>query len=213
MIIYCAADTVYFELYYNLWIGQLKKYYPEYDKLIALYKPTEETIDRCKKDNVETIDVSDSLPENPTRNHFYLLRWINLPYQKNKLILETQINCIARKKQPLPTTINVEQWRVQRPKRDILGGVSAAIFTPESAEKVVQQAEIMLDNPPDTDHQMNMWQINNLTQQQVKCEYQLREKDMKEEKSELPEWAYWLTARSAAVWSHEKKLEALTRYL
>ena len=101
MIIYCAADPVYFELYYNLWIGQLKKYYPEYDKLIALYKPTEEIIDRCKKDNVETIDVSDSLPENPTRNHFYLLRWINLPYQKNKLILETQINCIARKKQSL----------------------------------------------------------------------------------------------------------------
>ena len=47
----CAADPVYFELYYNLWIGQLKKYYPEYDKLIALYKPTEEIIDRCKKES------------------------------------------------------------------------------------------------------------------------------------------------------------------
>ena len=29
----------------------------------------------------------------------------------------------------------------------------------------------------------------------------------------LPEHAYWITARSAGVWSHERKLEALKRFL
>ena len=44
-------------------------------------------------------------------------------------------------------------------------------------KKVVDQAVLMLKNPPDTDHPMNMWQIQNLTQHQEKCEHQVEEQD------------------------------------
>ena len=134
-----------------------------------------------------------------------------MPYLYQQNILETQINCLPIKEMNFPTKINVDQWRLQRPKKGGLGGVSAAIFTPEAAKKVVDQAIMMLKNPPDTDHPMNMWQIENLTQHQEKCEHQIKDKFKKE--TTLPEHAYWITARSAGVWSHERKLEALKRFL
>ena len=147
MIIYCAADPIYFNYYFDLWAGQLNKFYPEHYKLIALYKPTKEIYDKCNEYNVNSVDVTNLFPENPTREHFYLLRWLNLPYYKNTNILATQINCLAVKTQEFPN-IEVEQWRIQRPKRGYLGGVSAAIFTSKSAEKVVNHAKSLLDNPP-----------------------------------------------------------------
>ncbi len=142
MIIYCAADPVYFNLYFELWIKQLNKFYDN-DKIIALYKPDKSILQKCEKHNVESIDVTNLFPNNPTREHFYLLRWINLPFYKNANILATQINCLAVKTQEFPN-ITVEQWRIQRHKRGYLGGVSAAIFTPKSAEKVVNHAKSCL---------------------------------------------------------------------
>ena len=130
---------------------QLNKFYPEHYKLIALYKPTKEIYDKCNEYNVNSIDVTNLFPENPTREHFYLLRWLNLPYYKNTNILATQINCLAVKTQTFPN-IEVEQWRVQRPKRGYLGGVSASIFTSKAAKKVVEKAKTMIDNPPTSDH-------------------------------------------------------------
>ena len=38
MIIYCAADPIYFRHYFDLWAGQLNKFYSNTYKLIALYK-------------------------------------------------------------------------------------------------------------------------------------------------------------------------------
>ena len=38
-------------------------------------------------------------------------------------------------------------------------------------------------------------------------------KDKFNKETTLPEHAYWITARSAGVWSHERKLEALKRFL
>ncbi len=171
MIIYCAADPIYFNHYFDLWAGQLNKFYPEHYKLIALYKPNKEMYDKCNDYNVNSVDVTDLFPENPTREHFYLLRWLNLPFYKNTNILATQINCLAVKTQTFPN-IEVEQWRIQRPKRGYLGGVSAAIFTPKAAEQVVEKAKTMIENPPTSDHPMNVWQIENLTQYQHKSEHQ-----------------------------------------
>ena len=151
--------------------------------------------------------------ENPTRNHFYLLRWLYLPYLYQQNILETQINCIPVKEMTLPTKIK-GQYGIQRPKPKTttgLGGVSAAIFTPEAARKVVDQAVLMLKNPPDTDHEMNMWQMENLPQELDKSEHQI--KDKYGEETILPEWAFWITARTAQKWPHEKKLEALKKIL
>ena len=211
MIIYCAADPIYFNHYFDLWAGQLNKFYPNHYKLIALYKPTNEVYDKCNYYDVNSVDVTNLFPENPTREHFYLLRWLNLPFYKNTNILATQINCLAVKTQEFPD-IKVEQWRIQRPKRGYLGGVSAAIFTSKSAEKVVNHAKTMLDNPPLSDHPMNMWQIENLSQYQHKSEHQIKEKDLLPE-SVLPDYTYWITARTSNTWSHEKKIEALRKFI
>jgi len=157
-------------------------------------------------------DITEWFPENPTRNHFYLLRWLYLPYLYQQNILETQINCVPVKEMNLPTDIK-GQWRIQRPKPKTttgLGGVSAAIFTPEAARKVVDQAVLMLKNPPDTDHEMNIWQMENIPQELFKSEHQI--KDKYGEETTLPEWAFWITARTAQKWPHEKKLEALKRF-
>ena len=211
MIIYCAADRNYFDLYFDLWEKQTSKIYPELKRHIALHNPTDEAKQKCYDHLIDFNDITEWFPENPTKNHFYLLRWLYMPYLYQQNILETQINCLPIKEMNFPTKINVDQWRLQRPKKGGLGGVSAAIFTPEAAKKVVDQAIMMLKNPPDTDHPMNMWQIENLTQHQEKCEHQIKDKFKKE--TTLPEHAYWITARSAGVWSHERKLEALKRFL
>ena len=211
MIIYCAADRNYFNLYFDLWEKQTSKIYPELKRHIALHNPTDEAKQKCYDHLIDFNDITEWFPENPTKNHFYLLRWLYMPYLYQQNILETQINCLPIKEMNFPTKINVDQWRIQRPKKGGLGGVSAAIFTPEAAKKVVDQAIMMLKNPPDTDHPMNMWQIENLTQHQEKCEHQIKDKFNKE--TTLPEHAYWITARSAGVWSHERKLEALKRFL
>ena len=211
MILYCAADPKYFDLYFDLWEKQTSKIYPELKRHIALHNPTDEAKQKCYDHLIDFNDITEWFPENPTKNHFYLLRWLYMPYLYQQNILETQINCLPIKEMNFPTKINVDQWRLQRPKKGGLGGVSAAIFTPEAAKKVVDQAIMMLKNPPDTDHPMNMWQIENLTQHQEKCEHQIKDKFKKE--TTLPEHAYWITARSAGVWSHERKLEALKRFL
>jgi len=211
MIIYCAADRNYFDLYFDLWEKQTSKIYPELKRHIALHNPTDEAKQKCYDHLIDFNDITEWFPENPTKNHFYLLRWLYMPYLYQQNILETQINCLPIKEMNFPTKLDVEQWRLQRPKKGGLGGVSAAIFTPEAARKVVDQAILMLKNPPDTDHPMNMWQIENLTQHQEKCEHQIKDKFNKE--TTLPEHAYWITARSAGVWSHEQKLEALKRFL
>ena len=211
MIIYCAADRNYFNLYFDLWEKQTSKIYPELRRHIALHNPSDEAKQKCYDHMIDFNDVTEWFPENPTKNHFYLLRWLYLPYLYQQNILETQINCLPIKEMNLPTKIEVDQWRIQRPKRGSLGGVSAAIFTPEAAKKVVDQAISMLKNPPESDHPMNMWQIENLSQHQEKCEHQIKDKVNKE--TTLPEHAYWITARSAGVWSHERKLEALKRFI
>ena len=42
MIIYCAADRNYFDLYFDLWEKQTSKIYPELKRHIALHNPTDE---------------------------------------------------------------------------------------------------------------------------------------------------------------------------
>ena len=102
-----------------MWASQLNKFYPEHYKLIALYKPTKEMYDKCNDYNVNSVDVTNLFPENPTREHFYLLRCVKFTFYKNTNILATQINCLAVKTQEFPN-IKVEQWRIQRPKRGYL---------------------------------------------------------------------------------------------
>lgn len=212
MILYCAADPNYFDLYFDIWEKQTSKIYPEMRRHIALYNPTDEQKQKCVDHMVDFNDVTEKFPKNPERKHYYMLRWLFLPYRYNQYILETQINCIPVKEQELPSKVK-GQWRIQRPKATTtgLGGVSGAIFTPEAARKVVQQAMIMIQDPPESDHEMNLWQMENIEQELCLCEHQI--KDKRNEEQHLPPHAYWITARTAQNWSHEKKLNALKRFI
>ena len=120
MIIYCAADTNYFDLYFDLWEKQTNKIYPELRRHIALYNPTDDQKQKCYDHMIDFNDITEWFPENPTKNHFYLLRWLYLPYLYQQNILETQINCLPVKEMNLPTKIEVDQWRISRPKRGSL---------------------------------------------------------------------------------------------
>ena len=100
-------------------------------------------------------DITEWFPENPTRNHFYLLRWLYLPYLYQQNILETQINCIPIKEMTLPTKIK-GQYRMAKPKTTTgLGGVSAYF------KRLQEKLNISID-VKEKDHEMNMWQMENL---------------------------------------------------
>ena len=139
----------------------------------------------------------------------YCVGYIYL-YQQN--ILETQINCLPVKEMNLPNKLDVDRGEYQDQKRTIRWCISESIFTPEACKKSCRPTILMLKNPPLSDHPMNMWQIENLTQHQEKCEHQIKEKDLLPE-AVLPDYTYWITARTSNTWSHEKKLEALRKFI
>ena len=205
MIAYCAADPTYFRLYFDLWAGQINRYYPSMRKIVAVYNPDGEIEKKCDHYGVEL--RSATLPDNPSRPHFYLLRWLNLPYDSNEPILETQINCLAVKTQTFEEQ-TVDHLRIARHKRDTVGGVSAAIFKPAAAKKIVAQANTMIENPYDGDHPMNSWQARNLTWDKLLAEQQFKDKD-----KTLEPWCCWITAGTSQHYTAQQKLELLKHYL
>ena len=96
MILYCAADPKYFDLYFDLWEKQTSKIYPELRRHIALYNPSDEAKQKCVDHMVDFNDITEWFPENPTRNHFYLLRWLYLPlkisFTRNLIVLHLRLN-------------------------------------------------------------------------------------------------------------------------
>ena len=146
MIMYCAANDIYFEHYFSLWIQQCNKFYPELKKIIAVYKPNSDISQRCEQHGVEMRDITSQMIDNPSTRDFYLMRWLFLPFDVGEHILETQINCLPVKKQQFDD-VQVEHLRMSRRKfNDLgypgtLGGVSAAVFSVAGAKKVVQQAK------------------------------------------------------------------------
>jgi hypothetical protein len=205
MIAYCAADPNYFKLYFDLWATQMNRFYPDMKKIVAVYNPDQSISQRCKDHGVELRLAK--LPDNPGRAHYYLLRWLNLPYDTNELILETQINCLAVKTQQFGEQ-TVDHLRITRPKRDTIGGVSAAVFKSSAAEKIVNQAEKMLAKPYDGDHPMNAWQAKNLVWKKVLAEQQFKQKNVL-----LEPWCCWITAGTSQYYTAQQKLELLNYYI
>jgi len=206
MILYCAADPNYFNHYFDLWAQQCHKYYPSMKKIIALYNPSKETFMKCEEYGVNWKKAE--LPDNPERRHYYLLRWYNLPYEEKDLILETQINCLPVKTQIFKDNNDgVEHLRISRYKGSRIGGVSAAVFTPQAAKKVVEQAKIMLTDPPDDDHEMNIWQEKNLSFKTVVTEQQFKSLNKK-----INDDTCWITAGTSKRFSISEKLDVLNHY-
>ena len=206
MIVYCATDPNYFNLYFDLWAAQMNQHYPDMHKIVAVYNPTAKIKEKCSQHSVELRTAT--LPNNPTRPHFYLLRWLNLPYDTNELILETQVNCLPVKTQHFEQSQSVEHLRISRWKREKPGGVSAAVFTRSGAEKTVEQANRMLSDPPDSDHQINHWQAQNLT-----TDYSVTEQQFKNTDSMLESSTCWITAGTSQNYTATQKIEILKHYL
>ena len=225
MIIFCAADKKYFDLYFDLWAGQLNKYYPNERKIIALYQGTSDDIKHAADMGVEVKDVTNDkrFPSNPTRNHFYMLRWLHLPHEHGATILETQINCLAVKTQVINIDnwgvdhVRISRWKVRKSipvKGQIVkgqlkaGGISAAVFTPEAAKKVTEQAAIMINNAPENDHKMNEWQALNLSNKKVFSEQKVPHPYLKNDPDTC-----WITSLSSTTTPVEEKLKSLKHYI
>jgi hypothetical protein len=207
MIGYCAADPNYFDLYFDMWATRMNIVYPKMRKIVAVYNPSEKTERRCNEYGVELRAAE--LTDNPGRPHFYLLRWLNLPYDTGDLIVETQINCLAVKPQIFDKSQTVDHLRIARHKSGgRTGGVSAAVFTPTAAERVVAQAKIMLKNPIDDDHPMNSWQHHNLSWEKVVTEQQFKEIDQP-----IEPWCCWITSGTGKKFSADWKLGILNHYM
>jgi hypothetical protein len=216
MILYCAANKKYFDLYFDLWQKQANRFYPDTRKIIALYQGTPKDFQKAQSKGVEVKDVTHDrrFPNNPIINHFYVLRWLHLPYEYGENILETQVNCLAVKK---AMTIDKDNWgaehaRISRWKykdgKKYKGGVSAAIFTPNAALKVVKQAEQMIVKPPESDHPMNLWQEQNLTWEPVVAEQQFKHLNQR-----IEDYTCWVTAGTSQHYTPEQKLEVLNHYV
>lgn len=205
MIGYCAADINYFNLYFDLWATQMNRFYPDMHKIISVYNPDQYTEQKCKEYNVE-LRVA-KLPDNPNRNHFYLLRWLNLPYDTEQHILETQVNCLAIAKQDFEIQ-DADHLRICRMKRGNVSGISAAVFTPEAAKKVSDYAHSLLDNPPKGDHTMNGWQAENLIWTKSLAEQQFKQRN-----KDIESWCCWITAGTSQRYTAQQKLEMLEHYL
>lgn len=206
MIGYCAADPNYFDLYFDLWATQMNQFYPDMHKIIAVYNPSKDIEKKCKSYRVELRAAK--LTNNPSRPHFYLLRWLNLPYDADNLILETQINCLPIRKQIFSKNQNVDHLRIVRPKRDTTGGISAAVFKPDAAKKVTEYANQMLSDPPDGDHQMNAWQAKNLLWEKSVTEQQFKALDQK-----IEPWCCWITAGTSQHYTANEKIQVLKHYI
>lgn len=206
MIGYCAADPNYFRLYFDMWASRMNTVYPNMHKIVAVYNPTSDIERKCHEYGVELREAT--LVDNPGRPHYYLLRWLNLPYDKDQLILETQVNCLAVRPQAFDKNQTVDQLRIARYKAGgRTGGVSAAVFTPGAAKRVVEQAKIMLNDPVDDDHPMNAWQAKNLVWDKVLAEQQFKQIDQP-----LESWCCWITAGTSKLFSADWKLNILKHY-
>ena len=52
MILYCAADPKYFDLYFDLWEKQTSKIYPELRRHIALYNPSDKAKQKLQREHI-----------------------------------------------------------------------------------------------------------------------------------------------------------------
>lgn len=205
MIAYCAADPIYFNLYFDLWATQMNRFYPDMKKIVAVYNPSKTIEHQCQVHGVE-LRVA-QLVKNPVRAHYYLMRWLNLPVDTEDLILETQINCLPVRTQIFDKNQTADHLRIARPKRNTSGGVSAAVFKLSAAKRIVAQAEKMLNDPYDGDHPMNQWQAQNLIWEKSVTEQQFKSLDR-----EIEPWCCWITAGTSQHYTAQQKLQILHHY-
>ena len=211
MIAYTTCSNEYFLHYYDMWSKSMNHFYPELEKYIALYEPTEEQRKKCEEDNINIIDMNLYFNDiQPTKQHFYLSRWLFLPYSKEDHVLCTQINCVPVKKQSLKAEdLSCELLRFIRQKGNRVGGIAAAVFSKEAAKKTHEYSHSLIKNPPKFDSTVAAWQTSNLDIQTILCEQKVLQENLK-----IEEQICWITPCSmGATCSHKMKTKTLKHYL
>jgi hypothetical protein len=208
MILYSACDGKYFDMYFKYWAYCTNRFYPDMRKIVAVVAPSNAQVAYAKNAGVEVIPVtlpakSQSTSDKDYTGIYHLLRWWQLPWQQGEDLLETQINCLPIKTQPFGK-MSVEHLRLCRLKRGDLGGVSCAVFTPDGAKKVAEEAAVKTKNPVWGDHPINAWMGKNLTNKSLLAEQQIKSYDF-----ELEPYAYWITSRTSTFTAQEEKIKLL----
>lgn len=213
MILCTSASPEYFDDYFDLWASQCNKFYPELKKHIALFKPSEKDIEKCKLYGVETTDLSHFIDKDePSREYFFAMRWLSmLPLLETKEdLLLMQINCIPIKRQSF-VDFEEDVYRMGRKKRGEVAGISAQIFHHSTAVKVVEKAKDLIKSPPKFDDVMDMWMRNNFSHKFELCVQRVTRND-KNVKS-YAHWIITLSGNSKPKIKNDVKLDILKRFI
>ena len=193
MILCTSASPEYFNDFFDLWVSQCNKFYPELKKHIALFKPSKKDIRKCELNGVDVTDLSDFIDKDkPEREYFFAMRWLSmLPLLETKEdLLLMQINCIPIKKQTF-VDFEEDQYRMGHFKKGEVTGLSAQIFHHSTAVKVVEKAKEIIKSPPEFDDVMDMWMRNNFSTKFELCVQRVTEKDI-----DIKSYAHWIITRS-----------------
>lgn len=212
MIMYTACNNTYFDLYFDLWATCANKFYPNLKKYVAIGNAEDKQVEHCFAMGCIpiTFDIRKQREDETWEKYkgiYFLLRWQNMPWQLNETILETQINCLAIKTQDFKG-LKAPHIRICRIKRGAPGGLSAAVFEPDAARKVVEKALSWNNNPPKGDHDINLWTAQNVPYIETVAEQQF--KDLV---STLEPQTCWITAGTSQHFTHETKIKILKHYL
>ena len=239
IVITSACDMNYFNIYFKLWAKQFNKVYPDIEKIIYIYKPTKEALKLCKKMGIKAVSAELKNPDKP--GAFYLLRWLNLPFEHNKNILSTQINCIPIKRlgdAALQTKADhlrlgyLKPWQpyavistsrgsgkvyehiTKDGKKKRIAGITASIFQPNIAEKIVQKAIELSGDPPNHDGIITTWK-----EETFPCEITLAIQKVngppnKNFTKKIEDYAFFIKApHCAGEYTNEKKLIILRSFV
>ena len=209
---YTACNNKYFDLYFNMWISCANKFYPRMKKYVAIGDPGENQLLECERMGATPIPFEirkprDNEPWEKYKGIYFLLRWQHMPWKLRKPILETQINCLAVKAQTFEKIDTIEHLRICRRKKGSLGGLSAAVFSPDAARKVTEKAISLNDNPPQGDHTINEWTSHNIPYLTV-----LAEQQFKDLEGLIEPQTCWITSGTSQNFTHDQKIEILKHY-
>lgn len=229
MILWTATDPIYFDIYFDMWIEQMDKFYPELKRYLSIYRPTNAMVKKCRQSNVECMESKISYINHPERKHFLLMRWLDIPHELVvDYVLAPQITCMPIKKQEfdlkvLASVDHVRLCYLNLCSRRRLGlvGVSVSVFSKYGARKTVEYATILLKDIPIHGRDMNIWQYKNLKYVEMLAEVRVGDpmdgldinnidniflKDNKD--------AYWVTGISKiGSVDHAAKLKVLKHFI
>jgi len=199
MLVHTTVDQHFWNQFGTLWLNQYRKHYPQAQLHCATVNMDTHTQQHMNDLGIQTTPVGNNL----SRAHIYLSRWLYIP-ESTTPVLVTQINVLPIKTYSF-ANITAQQTRVCRQKPGKLGGVGAQLFEPDAAQHTREHAASLWADPPEYDHDINVWMMQNLTQDLRHLELRI-----KKPTHNFPDWAHWISApHTNTKWPAERKAQVL----